>query len=123
MMSLGSHVADIGHVVGLVGQHEASLFAPQHQPLIARRIAGVGLQEAVAAEEPEISRARNRRRGSPIDFPVAIFRLVIEQQEIDFRRFEPRHHHVLTQVNQVGEFDLERLFVPLSGFAEAVERD
>jgi hypothetical protein len=70
-------VADIGHVVGLVGQHEASLFAPQHQPLVARRIAGVGLQEAVAAEEPEIPWARNCHGRSVIDFPVAVFRIVI----------------------------------------------
>ncbi len=40
-----------------------------------------------------------------------------------FRRLEPRNHDVLAQVDQLGEFDLERLFVPLSGLAEAVERD
>jgi hypothetical protein len=126
VMRLRRHVADVGHVVGLVGQHEAGLLARQHQAFVALGIAGVGLQNAVAAEDPEVSRPRHgfvRRSESEIDFPNAVVRLVIQQQEIDFRFLKPRHDDVLAKIDQLGEFDPQRLFVPLSRFTQTVQRD
>ena len=58
VVGLRGHMANIGNVVGFVGQHEAGLFARQHQAFVARRIAGVGLQKAVATEDPEVAGAR-----------------------------------------------------------------
>ena len=110
----------------LVGQHEADPFARLHQPFVARRVTRVALQETVAAEEPKVSRPRDGRFGhcgSRIDFPGPVVRLVIEQQDIHFRRLEPRDHDALAKIDQLGEFDPQRLFVPPSRFAEAVERD
>jgi hypothetical protein len=48
------------------------------------------------------------RTESRIEFPNAVVRLVIEQQEIDLGRLEPRHHHVLAQIDQLGEFEPQR---------------
>jgi hypothetical protein len=64
-------VADVGHVVRFVGRHEAGLFARQHQPLVARGIARVGLQKVVAAQNPEVSTPRDglvSRNWSRIEF-------------------------------------------------------
>ena len=125
-MGLRGHVADVGHVIGLVCQHEARVFARQHQPFVGLGIAGVGLQKPVAAEDPEVSRPRHGfvgRSESEIDFPNAVVRLVIKKQKIDFRFLEPRHYDVLAEIDQLGELDPQRLFVPLSRFTEAVKRD
>jgi hypothetical protein len=102
MMGLRGHVADIGHVVGLVCQHEAGLFTRQHQAFVARRAAGVVLQKAMAAEDPEVSRPRHgfvRRGEGEIDFLNAVVRLVIQQQEIDLRFLKPRHDDVLAKID------------------------
>ena len=103
VMRLRGHVADVGHVIGLVCQHEARLLARQHQPFVARRVARVGLQKAVAAQDPEVSRPRDgfiRRSESEIEFPNAVVRLVIKQQKIDLRFLEPRHYDVLAKIDQ-----------------------
>jgi hypothetical protein len=126
VMRLRGHVANVGHVIGLVSQHEARLFARQHQAFVARRVPRVGLQKAVATQDPDVARPRDGppcRNESRIGFPNAVVRLVIQQQEIDLRRLEPGDHDVLAQIDQLGEFDPQRLFVPLSRLAEAVERD
>ena len=91
-------------------------------------MAGVGLQEAVAAKDPEGLPAAGdagfvRRSASEIDFPHAVVRLVIKRQKIDFRFLEPRHYDLLAKIDQLGEFDPQRLFIPLSRFTEAVQRD
>jgi hypothetical protein len=126
VVGLRGHVADVRHVIGLVGQHEARLFARQHQAFVARRIARVGLQKVVPAQDPEVSRPRDGppcRNESRIELPIVVVRLVIQQEEIDLRRLEPRDHNVFAQIDQLGEFNSQRLLVPLSRLAEAVERD
>jgi hypothetical protein len=80
----------------------------------------------VATEDSEVSRARDgypRQGESRVEFSGPIVQPIVEQQEIDFRRLEPRHHDVLAQIDQLGEFDPQRLFIPLSGFPGAIERD
>jgi hypothetical protein len=44
-------------------------------------------------------------RRSESDFPNAVVRLVIQQQEIDLRFLERRHDDVLAKIDQLGEFD------------------
>jgi hypothetical protein len=60
------------------------LFAGQHQTFVARRVAGVGLKNAVVGLE--VSTPRDgfvRRSGSRIEFSNVVVRFVIEQQEIN----------------------------------------
>lgn len=59
VMGLRGHVADVRHVIGLVSHHEARLFARQHQPFVARRVARVGLRKAVATQDPEVAPPRD----------------------------------------------------------------
>jgi hypothetical protein len=71
-------------IAGAVRSRAIPLFAGRHQTFVARRVAGVGLKNAVAALEASTPRdGFVRRSRSRIEFSNVVVRFVIEQQEIN----------------------------------------
>ena len=99
------------HVVGRIDEHQQRLLAAQ-EPGVGVVPGGVGAQQAMPPELPEIARAAHRRR-RPVDrrHPIGLVRCArIEpvEQDLDLRRLEPAERQVDIDLELGDEAQLMR---------------
>ena len=126
VVRVAGHVADVGDIVRLVGQHELRQFVGGHWPGVDRRIAGVAMCESMVPEDPEVARMGDRRleplwRRGLAGSEVLV--VVEEHEAIDLGGLKPSLDKVDTKHRQLLELEPQRIGIPGAGLAEPVQRD
>ena len=124
-----AHVPIDAHVVGRIGEHHLRRLA-REQPLIALALQGVGAEQPMLGQEPQIPHCADRRGGlvqlgelvCPIRITTPFGAL---DQEVYLGKLEPRNLDIEVQVElaQRLELDRQRLLIPLRQLGQPVVRD
>ena len=122
--ALADEAGDL-HVVGRVGEGNLSEFFA-HERCIARHLQGVGAENAVRSNAPEIAGAgySGARAVDRLNLVLRLRRFRLFDDEIDHRHFEASHRHIKVDndVHQMLQLDREDVVVPACQRGELVVR-
>src|SRR6185437_6594460 len=126
MVRVAGHVADVGDVIGLVGQHQLREFAWGHQPVVDRGVAGVAMRQSMVAQDPDVAKRRDRRleplwRRSLARVEVLI--VVEKHHAVDLGGLEPGLDEVDAKHRELLELETQRVGVPGAGLPGPVQHD